>query len=393
MPGNTFHILASMPDASGSNTGHQSNRRTSARRKDEQALASHEYNRGGRGRGGSGGNSRGQGRAGAKAGRVSGPGRGASAVRSDARAPGAPANGGPARGKANQPRGQSSLPKWSAPAQTVVVADPVAVGPAVRVLAQESRIAVDCEGVALSRTGALCLVQVASNKAVYIFDIAVGGRALFDAGLRELLQSEKCLKVLHDCRHDCDAMLWQYDVRLGPVLDTQVAFSVLREVRNMKVGLPVSLKTLLLKFVGVSDEELTVKDGIKSLMREQENFWLERPLPPDALQYARFDVVYLLHVAKVLAIHITSAVGSKDERGWKRVLKESEAYAALFRDNEDGPRKENARWARMVTEAKAEQAIRDRQKAAKELSQVDPMRSFKFDREPLLGCVDAVVAS
>lgn len=269
-----------------------------------------------------------------------------------------------------------SLPKWTAAAPTVMITDAAGMSAAAAKLTQHSRIAVDCEGVALSRKGRLCLVQLASPDDVFIVDIVVGGAALFDAGLRELLESPRCIKVMHDCRHDCDALLHQFGVRLAPVLDTQISFSVLRRVRKLPVGLPVSLKTLLRKFCGVSVDDLAVKDSVKTAMRERETFWLDRPLDATSLLYARFDVVYLLHVAKIMAIHITNA----DSEGWERVLKESEVYSCLFRDDSEGPRKENARWAAMLTKAKADQVKRDRRKVAEGVRSTDPMRKFSFNK-------------
>jgi hypothetical protein len=277
-------------------------------------------------------------------------------------------------------RPHRALPPYKAAAASVIVSEPAAARAACLALGAHSRIAVDCEGVTLSRTGRLCLVQIASPQSVFLFDIIKGGKALFESGLRELLESPKTIKVMHDCRHDCDALLHQFETRLAPIMDTQVAFSVLRRVRNLKVGLPVSLKTLLKKFVGVSEDDISVKEDIKKTMQSNAEFWLQRPLPPDALQYARFDVVYLLHVAKLLAIYISDA----ETTAWDRVLRESSAYSALFRDDADGPRKAGIEWARMLTECKAEQAEKERKSQAAALKEVDPVRTFKFDRDIVL---------
>jgi hypothetical protein len=376
MASNSFSILASLPD--GASHTPASVRKVATRRDQRPPqppprAQRASYATAGRG-GGRGGGRRGGGRSG-EGGNSGGRG-GTSSTASSSRK----ADGRQHHGQASSHR---SVPKWKSPAPSIVVSDPSAVGAAVRTLSKHSRIAVDCEGVALSRTGALCLVQVASVDAVYLFDVVVGGRALFDAGLRDLLESPSCVKVVHDCRHDCDALFHQYDVRLAPVLDTQVSFAVLRSVRKLPVGLPVALKTLLRKFCGVSEDDLAVKESIKTAMRERATFWLDRPMDAASLAYARFDVVYLIHVAAVMALHITSA----NKGGWERVLRESEEYSRLFRDDADGPRKESARWARMVTEAKVAQATRDRRKAATELQAVDPMRTFAFDRARVLHCL------
>jgi hypothetical protein len=271
-------------------------------------------------------------------------------------------------------------PKVKMPAESVIVADAASARLATAALAEHRQIAVDCEGVALSRKGRLCLVQIASPDGVYLFDIVTGGREVFDGGLRHLLESASVIKVMHDCRHDCDALLHQFDVRLAPVVDTQVAFTVLRRLRNLKVGLPVSLKTLLKKFVGISEDDIAMKIGIKAAMGEQVDFWLQRPLPPDALHYARFDVVYLLHVAKVLELHVTNA----NTLGWDEVVKESALYAGHFRDDEDGPRKAGLEWARLVTVAQADRGAIERAQNIAKLQEIDPTRVFRFDRHRIV---------
>ena len=126
-------------------------------------------------------------------------------------------------------------------------------------------IAVDCEGVNLSREGELCLVQIGTESKVYLVDVLEHGRALFEeGGLRALLESAKVRKVLHDCRYgrrppppgptgasvnsqrlamccvlrecrgDSDAMYHQYGVALQNVFDTQIAYAVIK--RQMGQG-------------------------------------------------------------------------------------------------------------------------------------------------------------
>ena len=120
-------------------------------------------------------------------------------------------------------------------------------------------VAVDCEGVSLSKEGKLCLVcyfiivnvhfvslliviivvccaqiQIATPKKVYLFDVLKGGdRLFFDRGLRYLLESTKIIKVMHDCRKDSEALYFQYDVTLRGVWDSQIAYTVLSQLKGM----------------------------------------------------------------------------------------------------------------------------------------------------------------
>ena len=43
-------------------------------------------------------------------------------------------------------------------------------------------LAVDCEGVDLSKTGKLCLIQVGTKETVFCFDVIALGRRVFDEG-------------------------------------------------------------------------------------------------------------------------------------------------------------------------------------------------------------------
>jgi len=159
-------------------------------------------------------------------------------------------------------------------------------------------IAVDCEGVNLSKDGKLCLIQVATPKKVYLFDILKGGdRLFFDRGLRYLLESNKVVKVMHDCRKDSEALYFQYDVSLRGVWDSQIAYSVLSQLKGFKTPYPIGLNTLL---KACSCEENKFKDMVKSAMTAMKNFWEVRPLSRMMIDYAAGDVSNLLRVYSML---------------------------------------------------------------------------------------------
>lgn len=84
-------------------------------------------------------------------------------------------------------------------------------------------LAVDCEGVDLSRKGTLTIITVATEEKVYIFDVLeLGKRATVRSGLREILDNKSCTKLMFDCRQDSDALWHQLNVRLTGVLDLQL---------------------------------------------------------------------------------------------------------------------------------------------------------------------------
>jgi len=183
-------------------------------------------------------------------------------------------------------------------------------------------IAVDCEGVNLGRNGRLCLVQVATPTKAYLFDIIEGGAAVFDSGLRQLLEDPAVLKVMHDCRLDSDALFHEHRVNLANVFDTQVAYAVVTRAKGYSTPLPVSLNTLLRHYAhGASNE---VKDLMKQAMQDDAEYWLKRPLDENALKYARQDVTFLCTVQR--QIDALLSVASK-----KNVVHYSNFYLDHYR--------------------------------------------------------------
>ena len=79
---------------------------------------------------------------------------------------------------------------------------------AVQKLERESYVAVDSEGVHLSRTGPLTLLQIGTASGrVFLFDVMREPRMFKDGGLQRLLEGESVVKVglcrCHRCKDDC----------------------------------------------------------------------------------------------------------------------------------------------------------------------------------------------
>jgi exonuclease 3'-5' domain-containing protein 1 len=123
-------------------------------------------------------------------------------------------------------------PLTSDPPEVILLDDPEKCADAMRALiAAGEPCAVDFEGIALSRTGALCLAQVAPpNGPVYLVDVARMGADAFKTGaLGALLEAKHLLKLVFDCRGDADALFHQFGVRMRGVFDVQVAFCVKKD--------------------------------------------------------------------------------------------------------------------------------------------------------------------
>lgn len=167
------------------------------------------------------------------------------------------------------------------------------------ILLKQEIIALDCEGIYLSKEGRLTLVQVAiSTGEVYIFDIMKGGSIMFlgldsknKRGLKSIFESSSIIKIIHDCRNDWESMLHQYEVRLHNFIDSQEAYFVYKLFYYQEIVNPISLSNFLLEFQGV---KLNYKSKMKSMMGENPEFWGERPLQADQLNYAAEDVAFLI---------------------------------------------------------------------------------------------------
>lgn len=85
-------------------------------------------------------------------------------------------------------------------------------------------ISVDCEGINLGIKGELTLVEIGTmNNEAFIFDVMVCPNIMTDGGLKALLENERVIKIIHDCRNDSVNLFVQFNVLLRNVFDTQVS--------------------------------------------------------------------------------------------------------------------------------------------------------------------------
>ena len=139
-------------------------------------------------------------------------------------------------------------------------------------------VAVDFEGIALSREGRLCLAQVVSaddSEPVYLVDVVALGADAFGVGrLGELLSSETLVKLVFDCRSDPEALRHQFGVALNQVYDIQVVYCMrCDEVAGHRVGRLRGLRAALGDCPGLDSEarrklEETKDAGAKMFIEE-----------------------------------------------------------------------------------------------------------------------------
>lgn len=156
-------------------------------------------------------------------------------------------------------------------------------------------ISFDCEGINLGVKGQLTLFQIGlTNGLAYIFDLVTCPNLVVQGGLQRLLESEKVVKVIHDCRNDSVNLYNQYGITLRNVFDTQAAHAV---VQLQLTGKPVykvknvSLNALCELYGAPMNPQ---KEALKALYRRDQRYWARRPLTRDMLLYAAADVLSLV---------------------------------------------------------------------------------------------------
>ena len=205
-------------------------------------------------------------------------------------------------------------------------------------LERNTRLAVDCEGVSLSRKGELTVIVVATEEKAYIFDVVKLGRAVFTEGLGEILEDKSREKLTFDCREDSDALWHQFNVKLAGVLDLQLLEILYRRNVGRFVsswGIHPGQRTGALVNVNgfrrciehyLRDADLIRKKdkGVLAIKLDQE-VWKKRPLSDDLLHYATVDAVSMFPLYNKLK----SGAMNEDEQARLRVA--SERYLDFLR--------------------------------------------------------------
>ena len=235
-------------------------------------------------------------------------------------------------------------------AQTRLVSSGAAEPDALAGAREAGVAAVDCEGVRLSRTGRLTLVQIASRPnsnpktgpggdgeggaenepELLVFDVATEPRLLNDADapLRKLLQDPSVEKLFFDCRKDSDALGHQFGVELKNVLDLQLLCVAAQRAKGKSCdwlpGLAAAVRNHLPRLHASAVAGL--KESVRSRFSGGESeLWERRPLDRDAIRYAALDVDLLLRLRAPL-------VAAVDEATLGRVRLLSEQRCAELRD-------------------------------------------------------------
>lgn len=113
-----------------------------------------------------------------------------------------------------------------------------------------SRVSVDCEGVNLGRNGSLEILTVcfeAQPHAVFLVDFNGANRnSPRIAAAKKLLESENVVKIIHDCRKDCDALYQLFGIQMKNIHDTSYFHQVAHgDKASLKVFMALQLMSLV----------------------------------------------------------------------------------------------------------------------------------------------------
>lgn len=141
-------------------------------------------------------------------------------------------------------------------------------------------LALDAEGVDLSRAGSISIVQLATPEACYLFDVL--GKAPDDplvAWLRGPLEDAAVVKIIHDCRIDSDALFHLLRITLAQVHDTSCWMTATSGRGQSNLNDTLDYYRLATN---------AARDG--SVYKENHAFWATRPLTAQMVEWASGDV-------------------------------------------------------------------------------------------------------
>lgn len=163
-------------------------------------------------------------------------------------------------------------------------------------------IFVDLEGVNLSRSGTVAIMQILMppEPTVYLVDVHVLGSRAFDltsnsgTNFRYVLESASIFKVFFDIRNDSDALHAHFGIQVAGIIDLQILEYATRRPRGRFVnGLAKCIEKDLPYVPGWS---ITKANGQRLFKPEEGGSYevfLERPIREDIAKYCEQDVMLM----------------------------------------------------------------------------------------------------
>ncbi|XP_011676400.1 uncharacterized protein LOC100893717 isoform X2 [Strongylocentrotus purpuratus] len=154
-------------------------------------------------------------------------------------------------------------------------------------------ISFDCKGPVLDDKMEVALVQLSTiDGEVWIFDVTEkeGKTSLMKEGrLKELLEAECVMKVMHDCLNTATNLFRQFEVKMCNVFDTTLAYETLlnqcnifpveHEVTRHRIELSSLCEMVGETYKGEDDK-------MSEVLKNNPHMWDDRPLSEDLVKYA-----------------------------------------------------------------------------------------------------------
>ncbi|KAJ9594934.1 hypothetical protein L9F63_013750 [Diploptera punctata] len=166
---------------------------------------------------------------------------------------------------------------------------------------KEPVVGVHVEGARFGRRSKVSLLTIATPSQVFIFDIQTLGELGFKNGLRELLESKKVEKVIHNCRLVSDCLYHKHNVTLNHIFDTQVAdITVTKQNCKEYPRCVRSLSECLSFYLHLPDSiipKVQVRAGYIAMDSAK---WMKRPLLIEHQAIVSKSSVFLVELRKKL---------------------------------------------------------------------------------------------
>lgn len=154
-----------------------------------------------------------------------------------------------------------------------------------------ARVAIDCEGVDLSRRGTLELICLKFEDAPshFVVDLQGATEAVEERvnAIKRLFENGQVTKIIHDCRMDCDALMGHRNIKLINVHDTSIFHELLTGHECIGLNNLLAYHSMHLNLE---------KDNY--VYRDNHRFWETRPLTKSMKERAVGDIAALLEVSE-----------------------------------------------------------------------------------------------
>lgn len=155
----------------------------------------------------------------------------------------------------------------------------------------KSVISFDCKGIHLGAYGTITLMHIGTTCGkAFVFDVLTCPQIMTDGGLRALLESDRVIKVIHDCRYVSANLYKQFQTKLRNVFDTQCAHAILQYQNNevrVNQARSLSFNKLIELFYGPLNP-------MKNRLLPSQMSWKLRPLTQEMVTYAALNVLVLI---------------------------------------------------------------------------------------------------